>query len=417
MRLVLIREPQTVAPFNQRACDLYVLNKPLSQWQRDLLAPYTTAVIEVKNFSEIPPSEEETLVLYDNLWFDEHFLADFLEAARSKGRPTRAAFRQTDHAYLQQGLPQITRSYEKRGDLYYVNLWYFPAGMSTQVEPTIISSEAQQIGYYSMPDFMTGKSDDLVWWLPKRAMCPLDTWVHVFFINIVFGVFAEAYRTERRSADPMFRLQASVRSLIERKKVLESSAYVTIGENCSIDDSAIIQGPVVIGDNVTIGPGCVITQSIIGDNVTLAHGNHLHMSVVNDNCFLPWGASVHFSVMMEHSSLGNSAVADMSVIGRNSYVGSGTVFTEFNLLASHVTINVDYEPVELNMPVLGVCVGHNCRVGAGLVVYPGRKIESDVVLMPSPTRRIIMNDISYEESDHHATPGADVHPRQYPRQD
>jgi hypothetical protein len=29
---------------------------------------------------------------------------------------------------------------------------------------------------------------------------------------------------------------------------------------------------------------------------------------------------------------------------------------------------------------MGGCVGHNCRVGSGMIVYPARTIESDVVL-------------------------------------
>jgi hypothetical protein len=51
------------------------------------------------------------------------------------------------------------------------------------------------------------------------------------------------------------------------------------------------------------------------------------------------------------------------------------------------------------------------------VVYPARTIESDVVLIASPSRRVIMKNIAYEESDHHATRGAHLHPRQYPRMD
>jgi hypothetical protein len=52
-----------------------------------------------------------------------------------------------------------------------------------------------------------------------------------------------------------------------------------------------------------------------------------------------------------------------------------------------------------------------------LVIYPARTIESDVVLIASPSRRMIMKNISFEESDHHATRGAHLHPRQYPRMD
>ncbi len=418
MRKFVIRKPREIAPFNQPARDLRVLNKPLWLWQRDLLSAYGEEPEHtVNSFEEIPFEAVETVVYSDNLWFDHAFLEAFIEEVRGRGKPARAAFRSEDPAYLQQGLRQLSRSYDQRGDLYYVDLWYFPQGVARQVEPVILSSDAQEIGYYSIPSYLSDRNKDLVWWLPERAVCAIDTWVHVFFINIVFGVFAEAFRSEQRSKNPMFRFQASLRSLIERKSVLGSSAYVQVGKNCSIDDSTIFQGPVTIGDNVTIGPGCVITQCIIGSNVTLTHGNHLHMSVIGDDCFFPWGASAHFTVFMKGASAGNNSCLDMSVVGCDSYVGSGTIFTDFNLLPMPLTVTVDGEPVEIDMPVLGACVGHNVRVGSGLVVYPGRSIESDVVLIPSPTRRVIMQDISYEESDHHATLNADLHPRLYPRED
>ena len=105
----------------------------------------------------------------------------------------------------------------------------------------------------------------------------------------------------------------------------------------------------------------------------------------------------------------------MSLVGRNSYIGAGTIFTNYNLLPGQLSLNINYSPLEVDIPALGGCVGHNCRIGSGLVVYPGRSVESDVVLFPSPTRRVIMNDITYEESDHHAIHTGEEHPRQYPR--
>ncbi|MDD2920809.1 MAG: hypothetical protein PHQ36_00860, partial [Anaerolineales bacterium] len=54
-----------------------------------------------------------------------------------------------------------------------------------------------------------------------------------------------------------------------------------------------------------------------------------------------------------------------------------------------------------NRPVLGGCVGNNCRIGSGMIVYPARTIESDVVLAASKERRVIDRDIKFEDSDHH----------------
>jgi carbonic anhydrase/acetyltransferase-like protein (isoleucine patch superfamily) len=418
MRKVIIRKPLQVAPFNEPARDLRVLNKPLWVWQRDLLAPYCDEEVVVTDATNIPRDPVEMLVHSDNLWFDEPFISYFVSEARRRRRPARAAFRADDPAFLQQALRSLTRSYEQRGDLYFVDLWYLPAGTKDPVEPIIVPGNAQEVSYYRVPPFLAGQTGDQVWWLPERAVCAVDSWVHVFFVNTVFGVFSMASRFEKQAAaNPSFRLRATWRSLVERKPPLASSVYVQAGQNCRIDPTTVFRGPVVIGDNVTIGPGCVISQSIIGDNVTLAHGNHLHMCVISDNCFFPWGASAYFSTFMENSSAGQGAVIDMSVVGRNSYVGAGTIFTDFNLLPAPMQVVSENRLVEIDMPVLGGCVGHNCRIGSGLVIYPARTIESDVVLFATPTRRVIMNNIGFEESDHHATPAADLHPRLYPRED
>ena len=67
------------------------------------------------------------------------------------------------------------------------------------------------------------------------------------------------------------------------------------------------------------------------------------------------------------------------------------------------------------LPILGCCVGHNCRIGGGLMFYPGRMVESDCVLVRSEQRAVIAKNVTYEESDHHHLPGGEVHPRLYPR--
>ncbi|OQY82217.1 MAG: hypothetical protein B6D40_09535 [Anaerolineae bacterium UTCFX3] len=66
---------------------------------------------------------------------------------------------------------------------------------------------------------------------------------------------------------------------------------------------------------------------------------------------------------------------------------------------------------------MGGCVGHNCRLGSGLIVFPARTIESDVVLFASKERRVVDRDIRYEDSDHHKLKNADLHRRLYPRGD
>ena len=409
MRKYIIRKQTHVDPFNEPARSLSVFNKTLDAWQHDLFSKYEIdEEIEVSGMDEIPFEPMETVIHADNLFFDPPFLKAFMEEARRLGQPCRAAISVDDPTFTQARLSDITASFYRRGDLYYADLWYFPQGVSRDIAPLVIDLEAREVSYSILPG-----GQELVWWLPERTLCPVDTWVHLFFVNIVFGIFSRTYRLEKQSTG--IGLQAALRSLIESRSGSEPASLIRIGENCTIEKDVIFQGPLIIGDNVTIGPGCVVTQSIIGDNSTLAHGNHLHMSVIGEKCFLPWGASAHFTLLMERSSIDHNASVDMSVIGRDSYVGSGTVFGNHNLLAEPIAVRSEFKTVLLDLPALGACVGHNCQLGAGLIVYPGRTIESDVVLIPLPTRRVIMKDISYEESDHHAVPSAIDRPQLYPR--
>ncbi|MBC7243351.1 MAG: multidrug transporter, partial [Anaerolineae bacterium] len=77
MKKVIIRDRRKIAPFNEPARDLRVMNKPLWLWQRDVLAPYCTHEIVVDSLEEIPPDDEETLAYQDNLFFDAPFVEAF----------------------------------------------------------------------------------------------------------------------------------------------------------------------------------------------------------------------------------------------------------------------------------------------------------------------------------------------------
>jgi carbonic anhydrase/acetyltransferase-like protein (isoleucine patch superfamily) len=141
------------------------------------------------------------------------------------------------------------------------------------------------------------------------------------------------------------------------------------------------------------------------------------LSVVGDGTFLPFRASLFMSTIMENSLVAQNTCLQMSVVGRNTFIGAGSTWTDFNLLASPIKARDGFGVLKsANRPVLGGCVGHNCRIGAGMIIYPARVIESDVVLFATKERRVIDRDISYEESDHLHLSIAHQHPRSYPRE-
>lgn len=416
MLKIILQSTHVVQPFNETARDLRLLNKPLWLAQRDVLAPYTTREIELPAGARMPQTHEPCIVYRDNLFFDDAYIAAFLGEAQKCTVPSRAAFTLKDPAFREHCLP-LSSSYTQVGDLYLADLWYYPHGPVADAEPLVIDLQSREIGYYHVPTYMAYEQGDLVYQVPLRTLIAIDAWVHIFIADTVFGLFGRGARFEDRlNRDPFFKLGILGAALYEGRQVLECSRLVQVGRNCSIDPTAVIHGPSTIGDNVTIGAGAVIENCIIGSNVNVGQGCQLMLSVIGDGTFLPFRASTFMSILMDNSMLAQNTCVQMCVIGRNTFIGAGSTFTDYNLVPAPLKArDANGELKPSNRPVLGSCVGHNCRLGAGLIVYPARTIESDVVLVSSKDRRVIDRDITYEDSDHHKMRSGGLHQRLYPR--
>jgi NDP-sugar pyrophosphorylase family protein len=174
---------------------------------------------------------------------------------------------------------------------------------------------------------------------------------------------------------------------------------VKIGKNCSIDPTATIHGPTVIGNNVTIGAGVVITNSLIGSNVTIMQGSQVMLSVISDRCYLPWNAGIFMTTLMENSMVAQLSCLQMCVVGRNTFIGAGNIFTDFDLRNRPLQTYHQYknaeqpELEEVGMPVLGSAVGHNCKIGSGFVIYPARMIGSNTTLIYADPESVVARNV------------------------
>ena len=140
------------------------------------------------------------------------------------------------------------------------------------------------------------------------------------------------------------------------------------------------------------------------------------LSVIGDGTFLPFRSALFMTTVMDNSMIAQNTCMQMCVVGRNTFIGAGSTFTDYNLIPTPIraldgNANLNYS----NRPVIGGCVGHNCRLGSGMIVFPARTIESDVVLAASHERRVIDRDIRFEDSDHYKYKSAGLHRRLYPR--
>ncbi len=417
MRKIILSDKRKLPPFNEPARDLSVLGKPLWLHQRDILARYTTEEVEADSVSEIGNERLETLVYRENLYFDQPFIDDFIAQARKLGKACQVAFDLDDPAISQHAI-FLQRGIRRQGNIYVADLWYYPYGVDPVVRPLLMRTEPREAGYYHVPTHMSNVYGDLVYQLPTKAFLSIEHWIHILFANVMFGIFSIGARFEQAlEKDFGLNLRLLWQAMLERRQLLASSRLVQIGKNCQIDPTAVIQGPTIIGNNVTIGAGAMVANCILGNNVNISHGCQLLLSVVGDGTFMPFRASLFESVLMEDCMVAQNTCLQMCVVGRGTFIGAGNTFTDFNLVP-HIPIRSHFAGRLENtgMPVVGSAVGHNVRIGSGMIIFPARMIESDVILFASPERRVIDRNINYEDSDHWKLPNPDAaHPHLYPR--
>lgn len=421
MKRIIIRDHTPIPPFGEPARDLRILNKPLWLTQRDLLARYCKGKTpEINDFAELaahPVSDEELLIYRDNLLFNAELIEAFITTARASQQACQIAFALTDRSINVHALP-LQEGIRRQGDVYIADLYYFPPGPRSEPQPLVIDTQAGEMGYYHIPSYMASQGD-LIFQVPVRVFLSIENWVHVFIANTPFGVFAWARQTEatmlRGRLSQLLRwtredwqalgpkLRVLFTSFLERinpfedhwrNHFLASKALVKVGKNCSIDPSAVIHGPTVIGDNVYIGPGTVIANSLIGSNVNIMQGCQVMLSVVSDRCFLPFNAGLFMSTLMDNSMVAQNSTLQLCVIGRNTFIGANNCFTDFNLLGSPIRTWHKGQLHDVNLPVLGSAVGHNCKIGSGFVVYPGRTIGSNSVIIFDHEDNLIRKTVS-----------------------
>jgi UDP-N-acetylglucosamine diphosphorylase / glucose-1-phosphate thymidylyltransferase / UDP-N-acetylgalactosamine diphosphorylase / glucosamine-1-phosphate N-acetyltransferase / galactosamine-1-phosphate N-acetyltransferase len=191
MLKIILQDLRHIYPFNERARDLRIQNKPLWLVQRDVLAPHTHRELELPPQAAFPKIDEECLVYRDNLFFDSAYFEAFLGEARLRHQPCQAAFSANDPSFASTPChyPRLTRS---MGTCTWQICGIFPNGIHSEIdpmsaEPVVIDLDTTEAGYYHVPTYMAYEQGDLTFQVPRRSLIAIDSWVHIFIADIVLG--------------------------------------------------------------------------------------------------------------------------------------------------------------------------------------------------------------------------------------
>ncbi|MBL8310223.1 MAG: bifunctional UDP-N-acetylglucosamine diphosphorylase/glucosamine-1-phosphate N-acetyltransferase GlmU [Burkholderiales bacterium] len=150
------------------------------------------------------------------------------------------------------------------------------------------------------------------------------------------------------------------------------------GSDVFIDSGCVFEGNVEIGDNVRIGPNCVIRDSKIGNGTVVHAMSHLDGVVIGEGALIgPFarlrpgaqlGDEVHIGNFVE---VKNSTLAKGAKANHLAYLGDATVGERVNYGAGSITANYDGANKRRTVIEADVHVGSNCVLVAPVTIGAG----------------------------------------------
>lgn len=159
-------------------------------------------------------------------------------------------------------------------------------------------------------------------------------------------------------------------------KYLFSQAEKKIAKSAQIAKRAVINGEVIIGENVKIFDGAVINgPCYIGDDSIVATNALVRDSNVGKNCVIGYITEVARSCLGNEVWTHSNYIGD-SVIGNNVSFGAGSVTGNLRLDEKNVQVSYDGKKIDAHTNKFGAIIGNNVRVGVNTSLMPGIKIGS-----------------------------------------
>ena len=153
------------------------------------------------------------------------------------------------------------------------------------------------------------------------------------------------------------------------------------GRDVEIDVGCIFEGKVTLGNNVKIGPYCVIKNAMVADGTHIAAFSHIDSSVVGADCLIgPYarlrpGTMLHDAVHIGNFvEVKNSEINQASKANHLSYIGDTSIGRRVNIGAGTITCNYDGANKHRTVIEDDVFVGSDTQLVAPVKIAKGSTI-------------------------------------------
>jgi len=157
---------------------------------------------------------------------------------------------------------------------------------------------------------------------------------------------------------------------------------VWVGKGTSIEKSALVKGPAIIGRNCEIRHGAYLRGNvIIGDGVVVGNSTEIKNSILFNKSQVP-----HFNYVGD------------SILGFKVHLGAGVILSNLKSTGGTITVKTTEGDIQTGLRKFGALIGDNSEVGCNSVLNPGTIVGRESIIYPLtfargyvPERHILKN--------------------------
>ncbi|XBC40788.1 MAG: bifunctional UDP-N-acetylglucosamine diphosphorylase/glucosamine-1-phosphate N-acetyltransferase GlmU [Buchnera aphidicola (Nurudea yanoniella)] len=147
------------------------------------------------------------------------------------------------------------------------------------------------------------------------------------------------------------------------------------GKNIEIDTGVILEGKVILGKFVKIGPGCIIKNSTIGNNCYIKAYTIIEETIIKNNCVIgPFSHLRNGTILNSYTQIGNFVEIKETLIDCKSkakhlsYLGNSKIGKQVNIGAGTIFCNYDGKKKSKTIIEDNVFIGSHCQLIAPIKI-------------------------------------------------
>jgi hypothetical protein len=341
------------------------------------------------------------LVVADDLWITRRALASFLRATRTSIAPTR--LRLPPSRLLELTLPLQDVVVDEHGATFACA--FVPAGHTIRAGDALDAAAATTIPYKELlttlpvPRTLVSSTHDARWPLTSTVVLRVRHWLHVLRAS---HLAPQVWLLERALRDPVrsaWRALLGLRTSSSAREAAWKRQFVFVGKRAQIHPTAIVEGS-IIGDDVVIGPGSMVLQSIVGAGTRIEQRAHISQSTIGRRNFISLNSSMQACVTFDDADPCANNLQACVVgprAGLTSFVRAlDTALHDDGRPAGPVFVVDGTARRSVGELPCGACFGADTYVGAEVSLAAGRALPAGVrvVTAPSSLLRRLPDDVA-----------------------